>query len=559
MLSPIVERELRVALRKRPLHKARMWAAAVGAGICVIFLLNGLMEGTRAWGRSLHHYLFYAALFYSVVVPMRTCVRFVSEERRGNTLELLSLTGIRTTQFLGGKAIGGLLVASCELLALTPFMAMPFLAGGISLEVFLATLAALPTLLFLSVAIALLASVICSRDGEALLVAIAIACLLSLATPSPYALGKSLTGSPPFSAGWLCLSPGYAALLVATNFTYGTVHEFWAATGVTWLWTLLLFLAAGLALHRQWQSAPDRKTSSFERWRERLFRGTPEWRWKLRWQLLERNPFQWLAQRERRPMVIAWFSLGCIVAIWLLGWMMWPRAWPSVFNFFITATLLLVLERTVATHAAARRIAEDRRESHFELLLTTALSPVEILDGQLRASREQFRPLRLAIVSLFAIMVVWGVFLRAWTIMGILTYAVVWFVLTFWCLRKRDGRLTLVVWLALNSGRSAFAVLRSQGKMGWWYWIWMFFNLRRVASGMGSSAAQFPTGSVAELFVVFVMGFIVVLLGLQVDKDNTELRARLIDTMRDIAQKPMPDPDDGRFKRWNDVRQSFPE
>ena len=143
--------------------------------------------------------------------------------------------------------------------------------------------------------------------------------------------------------------------------------------------------------------------------------------------------------------------------------------------------------------------------------------------------------------------------------MGILTYAVVWFVLTFWCLRKRDGRLTLVVWLALNSGRSAFAVLRSQGKMGWWYWIWMFFNLRRVASGMGSSAAQFPTGSVAELFVVFVMGFIVVLLGLQVDKDNTELRARLIDTMRDIAQKPVPDPDDGRFKRWNDVRQSFPE
>ena len=90
---------------------------------------------------------------------------------------------------------------------------------------------------------------------------------------------------------------------------------------------------------------------------------------------------------------------------------------------------------------------------------------------------------------------------------------------------------TVNVW-PIPKSTTAFAVLRSQGKLGWWYWVWMFFNLRRIASGLGSSAVQFPAGSGTELFIVLMLGVIIVLLGMQVDKDNSELRNRLIENMR---------------------------
>src|SRR5437016_3749263 len=118
MLSPIVQRELRVALRRRPLHKARLSAASVGVGISLFCLLFGFMEGTQGWGRRLHQYLFYTALYAGVVVPARSCLRLVADERRSNALELLAITGLTPAEFFAGKVFGGLVLASSELLAL---------------------------------------------------------------------------------------------------------------------------------------------------------------------------------------------------------------------------------------------------------------------------------------------------------------------------------------------------------------------------------------------------------------------------------------------------------
>src|SRR2546430_11954053 len=49
--------------------------------------------------------------------------------------------------------------------------------------------------------------------------------------------------------------------------------------------------------------------SSWRVWGERWLRGTDQRRLHLRARLLDKNPFQWLAQRERRPVMIAWLSL----------------------------------------------------------------------------------------------------------------------------------------------------------------------------------------------------------------------------------------------------------
>src|SRR5204863_3428877 len=122
-----------------------------------------------------------------------------SQERSSHTLELLSLTGMKPAELFVGKLMSGLLLGSVDLLALFPLLALPFLMGGVPLHVFAGTLVCLPLLLLLSTAIALLVSVLCADDGAASVLALAMGAVLSLGAPLPYALGKALTGSPPFS------------------------------------------------------------------------------------------------------------------------------------------------------------------------------------------------------------------------------------------------------------------------------------------------------------------------------------------------------------------------
>jgi hypothetical protein len=48
--------------------------------------------------------------------------------------------------------------------------------------------------------------------------------------------------------------------------------------------------------------------------------------------------------------------VGGIVLVWLLCWAIWPAEWPSVPNFFITATLLNIVLGWLARQTAAQEI-----------------------------------------------------------------------------------------------------------------------------------------------------------------------------------------------------------
>ena len=559
MFPAVVERELRVALRKRRPMRSRLEAAGTGAAISAVFLLYSLLGGGRRAGQSLHQYLFLAGVYFAVIVPVKGCIGLLSEERRNQTLELLSLTGMRPQELFIQKLLGGLLVASSDLLALMPFLALPFLAGGVSFELFLTTLVCLPLLLFLSVAIALLASVVWVDEGAAFVSVIVMASLLSLSTPLPYALGKTLTGLAPFSPNWLGLSPGYAALLVGTNFAYGKPHEFWIAAGCTVLWSLLCFFLAGTILKRYWAKAQEDMPPKWRSFRELLTRGSDRWRAALRSQVLDRNAFQWLAQRQQRPVVLAWLSISVIVMLWLFGWCAWPRAWPSTFNFFVTAMLLLMVEEMFELQAAARRIGEDRRDGNLELLLTTDLTPTEIVEGQFEALDKQFHAVRLTLFGLYVLMAFAGFCIRSWNVRALILYVCIWTLFLIWCLRRTSQRTTLALWVALNTGRPTFAVFRSQGLFGGWQWFWVVYNLQRATSWLSRKGAQFPTGSTGEFVTVVVILVVVFVVYVAKRQDPSILRTRLIDSMRSIAQEPVPDPQDERFKKWKDVRQPFPE
>ncbi|MCX6890163.1 MAG: hypothetical protein NTX51_01370, partial [Verrucomicrobia bacterium] len=207
LLSPVVERELRVALHRRDARKARSRVARLGVLGVSLFLLFGALTGTKSWGGTLHFFLFLGGLGLAVGPAVQISVGLFAEEREQQTLELLYLTGMGSAELFIGKVVGGALVSSCELMALAPVVAVPFLSGGLSFDLFLATLACLPTVFGLVLAAGSLASVLCKQEGTALVISGVILGALSLALPLPYNLGFWLTGTAPFAKSWLVLSP----------------------------------------------------------------------------------------------------------------------------------------------------------------------------------------------------------------------------------------------------------------------------------------------------------------------------------------------------------------
>jgi len=429
--------------------------AMIGAGLVCLFLLLGLMDAFSFWGNALFQALFYGGLYLAVIPPARISVGLFCEERRNQTLELLYLTGMGPGELFAGKLVGGVLIASGDLLALIPFMAVPFLSGGWSLDLFWASIACFPVLLLFTVAVGVLASVLSRDDGAALAVAVLLASAVCLALPLPYNLGREVAGAPPFSSDWLCLSPAYGPYLVAHNFAGAKPGTFWMAAGATVAWALAGLGLAAVLLRRTWRreierTAPGGWRLKWDSWmhgsagwrarlRERLLRGDEGWRkaesaptWQaalrdyqqaqgletadgqsswtaaLRGQPWPGNTFQWLAEQDRRPALLAWAVVCGTVLLWLLGWCAWPRAWPSPVNLCLTALLLASVTGIIRTYAAAKTIGVARREGSLELLLTTPLRPDEIVEGQAAALRAQFRPVRLALLGLFALMMLGG-------------------------------------------------------------------------------------------------------------------------------------------------------
>jgi ABC-type Na+ efflux pump permease subunit len=553
MLAPaVIERELRLSLRKLQPRKERLQVAILGTVVVTVFFVLSFID--KQAGASLHFYLFLGALYLAVVRPVRLILGIFSEERRAQTLELLYLTGMSPGDLFLGKVLGGILVSSCELMAVVPLLAFPFLMGGVSLDVFIATAAALPTLLVLMLAVSLLSSVVSSNDGAELLMTFAIVALLSVCTPIPYMLGKALAGRPPFSSYWLTLSPAYAPWLALNRFATGTAGEFWMGTAITWAISAALLVVAGFYLSQNWRIDPDARKrvvwqQTFNRWLARDGSDAGK-------SVLETNPFQWIAQRDCRPLLLVWGAIASICALWLLGWWAWPKFWPSTSNFLVTGFLLLTITDLLTAYAAGRRLGEDRRDGTLELLLTTPLAPEQIVEGQEQALRRQFHPARLTVCSLFVVLMAGGFVTRAWSLNAAISYTIIWLLFIGWCVRKGAGSAPLSMWIALNTGRPAMAMLRSVSGGGNWGWIWMIYNLNTIIRAFGRGIVQFPTGSTQELVIVSFVAVILLIIAATRQNAPSEMREKLIREMREIAREPLPDPHSARFWKWN-VRERY--
>ena len=167
-------------------------------------------------------------------------------------------------------------------------------------------------------------------------------------------------------------------------------QEFWWSLGSTHLLAWIFLLLASVILPRAWQDRP-KTLAGF--WRERWYRwrfGEGAQRAAFRERLLAINPFLWLASRDRFKPHYVFAMLGLAGIAWVALYWKFRHEMLDFVTFVFTAIIIHTLLKFWLAAEACRQFAEDRRSGALELLLSTPLSVLELLRGQLLALNRQF-------------------------------------------------------------------------------------------------------------------------------------------------------------------------
>lgn len=553
MTWPLLERELRAALRKPQLQQTRTWGTLICAGVAILFLLIGGASGAIDWGRNFNQLLFWGGLIIIMQVPTYT-VGIFAEERRNQTLGLLFLCGISPVELFLGKTLGSALVSFSRLLIVYPFLAFAFIGGGLSLEVFVATIISLPVLLLFVFAVCVLASVLCQEESTAMFVAVLLGALFCVTTPLVHSLATLGANQNSSTAALLVLSPARPTFLAAKNLIGGTMGEFFTAIALSVIWSVLLLFIAGFVLSRVWQDKPDMVLAGTRRarWRD-LLHGDAGWRKMLFGHWSETNPYVWLVARDRWLIVLAWIVVGSVMLLGVGACVVWPGRWMCPSSFFLTAIILNYALNWISIFAAAKTIGDNRRSGGLELLLTTPLNHLDIVRGQMVALREQFRPVAWAVIIFEVVLCAIGLATRSWTAGSLTVYLIIWVALIIWTASFLGSfRNALpVFWDSLVCGRPAFVALRRSGFNGSPAWIGYFvFVGGNVVRGLARDWKYFPVGSFQE-YVLCVVGLIVLIWTRKLGRTTLKgIEARLATDFRALAAKPVPEPSDPGYKSW---------
>ena len=401
---PIVERELRVAARRPGTYRIRFYAVFLASLIVVWQMLDLLMGQPlplSEQGRRLFHTEAFVAFMYCMLVGFQATADCLSEEKREETLGLLFLTGLRSHDIVLGKLVANSLSAVYGLLTVFPLLALPLLIGGVTAREFWLLALALLNMLFFSLATGMLVSS-ASRNARqatfaaaALVYAVAAAPLGATVFLDDPEIGIPLLAfSPAFAFGWIIMTAGR---ILPPNIP----DLYWVSLGFCHLLSWLLLFRASAVLRRAWinQGSACRRNPLPE-WIEQRSYGQGAERQQHRARLLDRNPFLWLAARDRWKPRYVWLLLVSVLVTWTYGYwrhgelmfdatVLLPAVW--LFNAFIKVWM---------ASEATTRLVNDHRSGALELLLSTPLSTTEIVRGQWLALRRQFtRPMAAVVVG----------------------------------------------------------------------------------------------------------------------------------------------------------------
>jgi ABC-type transport system involved in cytochrome c biogenesis permease component len=390
---PIVERELRVAARRRNTYWIRVALAAVALIIGGWVMLFERVGSPQNLGQMIFTALSVFVFFYCALAGLRATSDCLSEEKREGTLGLLFLTDLKGFDIVFGKLAATSLDALCGLLAVLPVMAIPLLLGSVTAgEVARVALVALNTL-FLSLAVGMFASAVSREERRAMGLCFSILAGLTAGLPL---LGLLIADrldlrEPP--AVFLLPSPGFSCFM-AFDLPVGRGPRqaaFFGSVAIIHALAWFFLVASCLLVPRAWQEkTTGARSARWRAWWQGLFRGGPEGRRRFRARLLTENPYSWLAARDRSRIALVWLFLIVSGLLWLWGWRTYPRYWLDEPTFIFTGlTLNTVLKWWVAGEAGGR-FSTDRNSGALELVLATPLRVGQIVGGQLTALVRQF-------------------------------------------------------------------------------------------------------------------------------------------------------------------------
>jgi hypothetical protein len=388
---PIVERELRVAARRRLTHWARFGAAL--AALAVMFWVLALQSGTggvspKDTGKMLFVVLASMSFFFCLAFGGYTTADCLSAERRRGTLGLLFLTDLSGYDVVLGKLAATSVGAVYALLALVPVLALPLLMGGVAKELVWGVAASLLNTLFFALTAGMFVSAVSRDERHAITGTLALIAAIAGGLPVLAALLEWRHGAA--QALFVC-SPAYGFFLGLDALGTGRgAVPFWVSMAVTHGLAWLFLGLACVILPRTWREHGE-DCARPGGWRERWRRWSPLRHWRKRPAgVLEDNPVTWLSCRRQSRLFGAWSALVLVGAGWLIGlwtvgedWLSPPA--PVVFMLLLHGALKYEL-----AGEACRRFAEDRQSGALELLLATPLSVPEIIQGQQGALWRRF-------------------------------------------------------------------------------------------------------------------------------------------------------------------------
>jgi ABC-type Na+ efflux pump permease subunit len=386
---PVVERELRVAARRRTTPVVRVAAAAVG--LCATGWVLMVDRGSpQEAGGDLFTVLAVFLFIYAGIFGTQVTADCMSEEKREGTLGLLFLTDLKGYDVVVGKLTATSLQWFYGMLAVVPVLAIPLLLGGVSHGELMRVVLVAVNLLFFSLSIGLWASALCRQGSRAHGLSLVVALAILFAWPAATQLRRQPNPNPRIAA---LSSPASGCALAFDNVYNRNPHiDFWLNAGITQFYSWSFFGLACWIAPRSWQDAVEGRTSRWRRWGH-----LPSNRFARRRKLLALNPFLWRASRPEFKRTAVWLMLAGVAAIWF--WIRWATGGgirsgssfdpPVDIAFLIVAGLVL---KTWVAAESGRALGEDRRSGALELLLSTPLGPDDIVRGQRLALWRQFAP-----------------------------------------------------------------------------------------------------------------------------------------------------------------------
>jgi ABC-type transport system involved in multi-copper enzyme maturation permease subunit len=391
---PVVERELRVASRRRGTYWGRFTAGLIGAVLAAWTLLALAKQGEKIVGGFLFVVVSSVIFLYATVAGTLVTCDCLSEEKREGTLGLLFLTDLKGRDVVLGKLAATSIHAFYRLLAFLPMLAIPFILGGVTRAEMLRVVLVAINLLFFFLSLGLFVSAICRKDNWALGLAIIIGLALALGGPvmtqfNHFPYPQVALISSPATGCFLAFDSNYAASPLSLINLPGC---FWGNAALTHIYGWIFFGLACWFVPRSWQDAAvGRKMPS-------SLATPPARRARIRLELLEINPFLWRVARSGRKSLLVWLTMFVLVALWLayVRWLSLDYLEPGL-DVLILVQAGLVLKAWLAVEAS-RTFSEDYHSGGLELLLSTPLQEKDIVRGQCMALWRQFGPPVIAVL-----------------------------------------------------------------------------------------------------------------------------------------------------------------